>query len=76
MGHALKFQGRHFCRKKKPLRVWLRQQKTEIPAMNGSAIKDDKLILWGMKATPYILRLTMLNHRKTLKINVTIAGIR
>ena len=37
---------------KKTLRGWLRQQKTEIPAMNGSAINDDKLILWGMKATP------------------------
>ena len=43
--------------------------------MNGSAIKDDKLILWGMKATPYISRLTMLNHRKTPKFNVKIAGI-
>ena len=75
MGHALKFQGRHFCRKKKPLRVWLRQQKTEIPAMNGSAIKDDKLILWGMKATPYISRLTILNHDKTLKYDGKITGI-
>ena len=43
--------------------------------MNGFAIKDDKLILWGMKATPYILRLTMLNHRKTKQNDGQIAGI-
>ena len=43
--------------------------------MNGSAIKDDKLILWGMKATPWVLRFTILNHDKTKNIYGKIAGI-
>ena len=33
---------------------------------NGVAVRDGELILWGMKAMPYILYLDVLNHIKTL----------
>ncbi len=32
---------------------------------NGVAVKDGELILWGMKAMPYILYFNDLNHIKT-----------
>ncbi len=34
-------------------------------SMNGVAVKDGELILWGMKAMPYILYFNDLNHIKT-----------
>ena len=33
--------------------------------MNGAAVKDGELILWGMKAMPPILYFNDLNHIKT-----------
>ncbi len=33
---------------------------------NGVVVRDGELILWGMKAMPYILYFNDLNHIKTL----------